>query len=1137
MGGLAGDADSHDSDAQRSRLRTRQRWQEIARESRPADIRLALLASFTIDPLVPFLGTGLADAGIRASLWVAPFNQIEVQCLDDRSLTARYAPQLLIVHPRIEELRAGMGPGYERDLVNLADASLRAAGKWRAELIFVLPAMPEHRSAGVGDDGNADGVAATATRAREALRRRLAARDEAAIVDAEPVIRAIGSGRAYRPDLLATASIPFSDEYFELLGQRISRLVALRRRGGSPLIVIDAGALASEWSPGRAHGDGPASFERYLTEVCAHGASIALCNATERGHQQLAELVPVTAWRDQERGCAEQIRDLAGELATSLDLVGFVSTDVAACHSVAREIPEAKVLSLPRRREFWAQALGESAIVDQRPARAGQPDAVRQRLASPGAAVTLESFLAGLQLQVEVAPLTAADSEAAADLAVRVAEFHLNGEAWPAQRFAGLALSAGSQLHGVRVRDRFGDYGLAGVIASHRAGSTLEVDLWVLTCPVLGKGVEHRVLSTLEGLAGDCDTVAFRYAPAPRNEEFRRFLLALRPGGVPEDRPELVVVPRAALASPQPPRPAVRAPVPAAAGVRPAGRPGTAQFRTAAQILQAMRSKGQDSHGNGASEPRVEPRTETEKTLAGIFAAVLREPAVGADRNFFATGDSMRAVELIAKANQAGLRLTLRQVFRHQTVAALAEVATKVERRDGEAAISGPVPVLPLPAWFFGRNLPRPGHFNQSQRYEVPRDIEIAALRRAIAALVAHHQALRMRFSAEAGRWRQSDPGPPDDPPFLACDLSGTDPGEWDKALSAQETGLQLAMSPAEGRLIQFALFTFGPRRPPHLLVIVHHLAIDGISWRIVLEDLQDAYHQARQGEPVLLTPVSMPVLAWARRLSEFANSPQARDELPAWLAGSRAGAEALPLDHPGSVTSGAFTHFEEARFTADETRRVRDRAVHIDRVPVDVLLLATAMRTVARWTGREAILVDVVNHGREPFLDGADLSRTVGWLVVNVPVLVEIGAGQSLDDLVPAVNGQLRTWSSHHGLGDSLLRFLSEDESVRQQLAGLPGAELLFSYAGQFDHPASARTSPGQHPLLGRAVEPYSADMDSRGGTPYALQFDAMILGDEFHLTVCYRAANYRDSTARALLKGWATELRDLVTRSMQDA
>jgi FkbH-like protein/non-ribosomal peptide synthase protein (TIGR01720 family) len=1138
---------TRDSDVER--LRTRLRWQELSRHQLQTDLRVALLASFTIDPLVPFLGTALADAGLRANLWTGPLNQVEVQCLDEKSLTSRFEPQLVIAYPRLEELWAGRNlplddppDAYERDLLDLADASLIGIRRWQAELLFVLPAVPETRPAGIGDDGNTAGVLATAARAREALRLRLAGRENVAILDAESILREIGGRHAYRPDLLAAARIPFSDEYFELLGQRITRLVAVRRRAGPPLIVVDAGSLDRELTSQQAGGDarqgGP--LEQHLIEVTRLGATIALCNATGPARARLAAHVPIAAWRGPERSCPEQIADLASELAGGLEHVAFLSAEPSATECVAQDLPQVRILLLPPRWEFWAPALNESGILDQ------IPPSRQDRVTSGGThlaareAVTLNGYLQRLGLDVEFAPLAAADAETAADLTRRVADFHMNGDAWPADRFGAAATGVAGGCWGVRVRDRFGDYGLSGVVAAHRSGTSLTVDLWALTCPILGKGVEPVVLGYLAGQARrwQCTTVGFDYRPTPRNDVFRQFLLRLWPGsGSPEaKRADLVLVP---VADVDRHRPAPQATSPAASAGpgasqdqprrQPANGSATARFVTASQIIEAVRARGGERHhelaNDDGGEHRNETENETERALARLFASVLNLPAVGVDCNFFAHGDSMKAVELIAKANQAGLRLTLRQVFQHQTIAALAEVATKAERRDGETGVDGPVPVLPLPAWFFGRNLRRPGHFNQSQRFQVPDNIDVGALERALTALVRHHQALRMRFFATEDGWRQADPGPPDEAPFAHFDLRETRPDAWPAELARRETELQLSISPQEGRLAHFALFSFGPGRPPHLLVMFHHLAIDGISWRIILDDIQDAYLQACMGDPIRLTPVSMPVLAWAKQLSEFANSQQARAELAAWLAEPRAAVEPIAPDIPGSAGPGAFTHFEETAFTAAQTRQLRDRAVRVDRVSIDILLLAAAMRTVARWTGRRRILVDVVNHGREPFMDGVDLSRTVGWLVVNVPVLFEVDADQPPDELVPVINSQLRTWSSHHGMGDSLLRFLSADKQIREMLAALPGAELLFSYAGQFDDPGSV-----SRPLLGRAVEPYSADMDLGGGTPYALQFDAMIVGAQIRLTVCYREAQYHASTAETLLTGWASDLRDLI-------
>ena len=192
--------------ADAERLQRRLRWPALSRSAEP-DVRVALLSTFTVDPLVPYLGTELAGEGIRADLWVAPFNQIERQCLEAESATAQFAPHIAVCVPRLEELWSGKDlplaadpAGYGEDLRYLAQACVDAASRWDADLVFVLPPVPETRPAGVGDDGNDSGVLAAASAARESVRGLLAGRSRVHVVDAEAVLRTLGSRGAYRPD-------------------------------------------------------------------------------------------------------------------------------------------------------------------------------------------------------------------------------------------------------------------------------------------------------------------------------------------------------------------------------------------------------------------------------------------------------------------------------------------------------------------------------------------------------------------------------------------------------------------------------------------------------------------------------------------------------------------------------------------------------------------------------------------------------------------------------------------------------------------------------------------------------------------------------------------------------------------------
>ncbi|WP_433257660.1 condensation domain-containing protein [Streptosporangium sp. CA-135522] len=972
----------------------RRRWKERSGKERAEEggRRVALLATFTVDPLTPYLGTALAEAGTPAQVWAGPFNQIERQCLEDDSPTAHFRPRTLVVAPRLEELWSGLPePGahppeaYETDVLYLAGACLRAARRWRAELIFVLPAVPEERPA--GDDGNPRGVAATAARVRQALRDRLAAHQGVLVLDAEGLVRNLGSAHVYRPELLAGARVPFSEEYFDLLGRRLAQLV----------------------------------------------------------------------------GTADEVR------------------------------------------------------------------------AEEGDTPTLRGFLDSLRLEVDCRPLKPEAAEEAADLTRRVSEFHLNGRTWSAERITELVESGTHTCWEVIVRDRFGDHGVSGVVLARPEGESLLVEAWVLTCPVLGKGVEDRVLERLRELAGERgrETLAFAYRGGKRNDAAHRFLSGLV--SVDREADTTLRIPATdPMTSTASRKDTARRQAPMAGLGRRRPKRSTADaalghFASAADIVRAIESRegtpapATDSHG-GPAEPKGDTAWEV---LAELFAEVLRVDSIPPDQGFFdAGGNSMLALQLIAKANKAGLRITLQQVFKHQTAAALATAAVPMAAPADAQDIGGPAPLLPLQAWFFGLDLANPNHFNQSLRFEMPYDVDPIALRRAVAALVGHHPATRMRFTATPAGHRQIDDGPPAQPPFIHLDLSDTDPATWDASVTEHENGLQLGMDPSRGRLVAFALYTFGPSRPPRLLVIFHHLAVDGISWRLVFEDLQEAYLQAVKGGAVRLRPAGMSPPAYARRLNAYAQSPKALAELPRWLDERRRKVEPIPVDLPDGDARGPFTHGETTVFTPEQTRVLRDRAVNLDHVPVDRLLLAGATRALARWTGRDLFMVDVVNHGREPFLEGVDVSRTVAWLVMNVPVLLEVDGARAVRDLVPEVDRQLRDWSSADGGGDQLLRFLSQDESVRRRLAELPSSEVEFSYGGS--HPGYE-----DNPVLGRYLEVESHDMDPRAAIPHALQFDTMIFGDQLQLEVRYRATRYRAATMRTLLRDWADGLRELAGRS----
>ncbi|PYS75785.1 MAG: non-ribosomal peptide synthetase, partial [Acidobacteria bacterium] len=265
------------------------------------------------------------------------------------------------------------------------------------------------------------------------------------------------------------------------------------------------------------------------------------------------------------------------------------------------------------------------------------------------------------------------------------------------------------------------------------------------------------------------------------------------------------------------------------------------------------------------------PRTPAEKTLAELWAKALGLERVGIHDNFFELGgDSILSIQIANRANAAGLRLTPRQIFQNHTIAELAALAGPArEAGDDEAAEVGPVPLTPIQQWFFEQNLPEPHHWNQSLMLEVRRPLDPSVVEMALRRLVAHHDALRLRFAPSPGGWRQHrlSPGEGDAGLLVVESLASVPEGERDAALHSLAASFQKTLSLTEGPVARAALIDLGGGRPPHLLLAVHHLCVDIVSWGVLLDGLCDACSQASRGEEVRLASKTTAFGAWAGRL------------------------------------------------------------------------------------------------------------------------------------------------------------------------------------------------------------------------------------------------------------------------------
>ncbi|GAA1292609.1 non-ribosomal peptide synthetase [Saccharothrix xinjiangensis] len=490
----------------------------------------------------------------------------------------------------------------------------------------------------------------------------------------------------------------------------------------------------------------------------------------------------------------------------------------------------------------------------------------------------------------------------------------------------------------------------------------------------------------------------------------------------------------------------------------------------------------------------VAPRTPVEAELARIWAEVLGAERIGVEDNFFAVGgDSILSIQLVSRARQAGLRLTSRDVFRHQTVAELALVAGTAAEAEAERVFTGPAPLTPIQRWFFTEHGPL-AHYTMTLLVELEPGADVDALRAAVQAVLAHHDALRLRFREVDGRWVQE----------VAPERVDVFRVEADADAETAAREAQRGLDPTSGPLLRAAFF---PGERPELLLTAHHLAMDGVSWRVLLGDLERAY----RGLP--LEPVGTPFTQWAHLLDEHVRSGALDGARAHWDALPEP--ESLPVDRDGANTEGSVRAVS-VRLDRETTEALLTAVPPVYRTQVNDVLLSALGRALAEWTGRDEVSVALEGHGREELLPGVDLSRTVGWFTTQFPVVLPVrpdGAGTGWGDTLKAVKEALRA-VPHKGLS-------------HEALGGSRLPEISFNYHGRFDV-AGDGLYRARRDAVGEDVDPGRA----RG---HLIDVIGLVERDELELTWHYSAEVHDEATVRRLAERVLDGLREVVAHCAQ--
>ena len=517
-----------------------------------------------------------------------------------------------------------------------------------------------------------------------------------------------------------------------------------------------------------------------------------------------------------------------------------------------------------------------------------------------------------------------------------------------------------------------------------------------------------------------------------------------------------------------------------------------------------------------ASAAYQPPQGALECALAAIWQDVLKVAQVGRQDNFFELGgDSIISLQVVSRARQAGIRFTPKALFQHQTVQALAQVA---ERGDSavqaeQGPVTGELALLPIQQAFFDTAMTARHHWNQSVLLEPRLRLDPQALEQALQALLRQHDALRLRFVQQAEGWRASHAA-----------LEGGQTLLWHRQVADADALLavceqaQRSLDLANGPLLRAVLFDYQDGQ--RLLLVAHHLVVDGVSWRILFEDLQALYRA-----PGAALPAKTSALRdWALRLRERAADMARQPCADYWLAQASQPMPTLPCANPGASLHRRHAAHARSRLDPVQTQALLQQAPSAYRTQVNDLLLTALARVFCAWSGQPALWVQLEGHGREELFDDIDLTRTVGWFTSAYPVRLHPGEG--LGESIKAVKEQLRQVPDK-GVGYGVLR--AADDPRMQPLRALATPQVTFNYLGQFD-----ASFDDPQALFVPAREAAGSEQGDDAPLASAISINGQVFQGELVLEWTFSQQQFDPATVQALADDYGRVLGELVAHCL---
>ncbi|GAA4316747.1 hypothetical protein GCM10023149_13950 [Mucilaginibacter gynuensis] len=519
------------------------------------------------------------------------------------------------------------------------------------------------------------------------------------------------------------------------------------------------------------------------------------------------------------------------------------------------------------------------------------------------------------------------------------------------------------------------------------------------------------------------------------------------------------------------------------------------------------------------------PRNEVEEKLCNIWGDLLSVPHVGIYDNFFELGgDSILTIQIVSQARRVGLRLQPKDIFYHQMIASLAEVI--IQRGDDvllgeQGVLTGNAGLLPIQQWYLQKNQPEISYYNQAVFFKLNKNISSGMLQSALSLITMQHDALRFVYTKEGAEWEQRYGN--EHAQLLVEDLQDEEKNHLPELITASAKKHQQSLSITEGKLMRAVLMQMpGYENDNRLLIVVHHLAIDGVSWRIILEDLNQLLDSMIGLQQPSMGAKTSSYRQWHTALTEYGLSKKIEAQKAYWN-GVANSFEPLPDDWAfnGDVMMSDVAA-SRVKLDAINTMHLLQEVPKVYHTEINDILLAALSKTLCDWAGQQKVIIGLEGHGREAISESIDSSRTVGWFTSLYPVM--LAAENDTDGLIKGVKEELRR-IPEKGLGFGVLKYINKIDALQSR----DPWDIVFNYLGQLDKAVSAGN------WLSRADEEIGQSVSAANYSDAKLSVNCFIVQGELVMNWGYSTKHYRAETIKTLGETYIKNLATIISYCME--